>query len=310
MITVGGRICKKCLFNLGTHNGIFHCDEVVAIAILRLSLSYLKNLHVVRSEDIEVLNKCKIVIDIGGGSYDHHGKNFKKCRSTGEEYASAGLVWENFAEKAIRTVTGKIGVYLEDDEVKKIKEEIDTEFIIPIDLEDNGIEFRNHAFSFITQLRPRWIEHQNFDEAFIKAEALAFDMLKAIIKSKAANLRTAPYFNKSLSIHDGIFELPAQTMKWEEYIVNHNLSNNYEIKFVIFPYPRGGWAAQSVPPSMDEIFKQLVPFPEEWAGENKDTLPEISGVKEAILCHKDRFFARAQSKAAIIQMCKIAMGLF
>ena len=108
-------------------------------------------------------------------------------------------------------------------------------------------------------------------------------------------------------INDGILEIPAQTFPWLEDVVNYNKTHNNNVKFVIFPYSAGGWAAQCVPPSVEEEFKQLVPFPKEWAGGNGKTLPKISGIPEATSCHRFRFFARATNKQAIIEMCKIAM---
>lgn len=108
--------------------------------------------------------------------------------------------------------------------------------------------------------------------------------------------------------NNGILEIPAQTMPWTEEVIVYNEGHNYSIKFVIFPYPAGGWAAQSVPPSVDEKFGQLVPFPKEWAGGNENTLPQISGIDDATFCHNGRFFARAKTKQSVIKMCEIAMN--
>ena len=58
---------------------------------------------------------------------------------------------------------------------------------------------------------------------------------------------------------------------WLEDVVIYNESHDYRVKFVIFPYPAGGWAAQSVPPSIEKKFEQLISFPKEWAGGNEKT---------------------------------------
>ena len=96
-------------------------------------------------------------------------------------------------------------------------------------------------------------------------------------------------------------------MPWIENVVKYNEINRNKIKFVIYPYPAGGYAAQCVPPSIKNKFGQLVPFPRKWAGGSEQTLPDISGVKDATFCHNDCFFVRAKTKEAVIEMCKIAI---
>lgn len=323
MVTsVGARIKPRwCVWKVATHSGIFHPDDVTGVA--EYGLAHMDSaIDIVRTEDEDELNQVNDAIDIGGGRFDHHMKGFNECRVTGEKYASAGLVWRELGEQAIYNVAKDTKQYITEESVQIIKEQIDKEVMIPIDLEDNGISAPKHMFSAIVdRILPSWVEEQDadtFNVAFIKAERIIYDILKGIIRDKIVKISTEKFWQnfrvkeRSVgpvlsSIQNGILELPAQTIEWKEEVINYNKENGNIIKFVIFPYPRGGWAAQCVPPSMEEEFKQLVPFPEEWAGENKKTLPEISGVTEAILCHKDRFFARAQSKAAIIQMCKIAM---
>ena len=75
----------------GTHNGVFHCDETVGIAILEMAFMNMGS-AVVRTRYPDDLANCNIVIDVGGGEFDHHMAGFDLCRKTGEKYASAGLV--------------------------------------------------------------------------------------------------------------------------------------------------------------------------------------------------------------------------
>lgn len=308
IIGVGGNSNTKCTMNFGTHNGIFHCDEVVGIATLEMAHMN-TDAYVVRTRNLDELKKLDIVIDIGGGMFDHHMAGFDVCRSTGEKYASAGLVWREFAEEAIKNVMTEEGISINDDEIKTIKEQIDREVIIPVDMEDNGEKVSSHTFSFIPKFLPSWLETPNYDDAFSRVEAIVFGILKEIIKDKVVQVATKKELQKRYdSINEGILEIPSQTMPWLEDVVSYNKSHNYRAKFVIFPYPAGGWAAQSVPPSIEEKFEQLISFPKEWAGRNEKNLPEISGIQDATFCHNGRFFARAKTKQSIIKMCKIAMS--
>ncbi len=308
IIGVGENSNTKCTMNFGTHNGIFHCDEVVGIAILEIA-HINTDVYVVRTRSLDELNKLDIVIDIGGGMFDHHMAGFNVCRITGEKYASAGLVWKEFAEEAIKNVVNEEGIAINDNEIKEIKEKIDREVIIPVDMEDNGEKIKSHTFSFIPKFLPSWLETPNYDYAFSRVEAIVFGILKEIIKDKVVQVATKKELQKRYNcIDDGILEIPAQTMPWLEDVVGYNESHNYRVKFVIFPYPAGGWAAQSVPPSIEKKFEQLVSFPKEWAGGNEKTLPKISGIQDATFCHNGCFFARAKSKQSVIEMCKIAMN--
>lgn len=62
---------RKDILTIGTHNGIFHSDEVVACAILCLINSNM-SIHILLTRDNEMLNLCNICVDIGGGKYDYH----------------------------------------------------------------------------------------------------------------------------------------------------------------------------------------------------------------------------------------------
>jgi uncharacterized UPF0160 family protein len=69
IIGVGESSDTKCTMNFGTHNGIFHCDEVVGIAILEIAYMNVDS-YVVRTRNINELNSLNVVIDIGGGRFD------------------------------------------------------------------------------------------------------------------------------------------------------------------------------------------------------------------------------------------------
>ena len=307
IIGVGKKINSKYRINVGTHNGIFHVDEVVGIAILMLA--FLNTvLYVVRTRSLEILNKLNIVIDIGGGEFDHHMEGFNTCRSTGEKYASAGLVWRVFGKGAIKAVLKNENISINDSEIDYIFKKIDKEVIIPVDLEDNGISTSIHTFSFVTKYHPSWMKKPNYNAAFKEVVQIVSSILYKLIMSEALQIAAKHEIEARLKVvDDGILEIPSQTMSWTEAVVEHNKHTETKVKFVIFPYPAGGWAAQCVPPSMEEKFKQIIPFPKTWAGKKDQALSTVSGIKDAILCHNGRFFVRAESRESVIQMCKIAM---
>lgn len=320
---------ERNIFVIGTHNGMFHADEVVAIAILCL---FHKNekIWIVRTQDNEVLNNCDICVDIGGGEYDHHNKSFCFIRKNGTAYASSGLIWKDFGRQLLDNYTSDI-FFKTFNTLKGLIEcsetiwnQLDDELFSLVDAEDNGIDDEKHIFSYISSFIPSWYNFEtgadmSFEIKFLKVLNITIEILQEKIDqtistcfaSKLIQDRLTPTSVVSLEqlengegyFSDNILELPCQNIPWVETITN---LKEYSIDFVIFRSPSGGWAAQCVPPSLEKRFKQRIPFPKEWAGKT-DTLPEISGVPDATFCHNGCFLVRAKTKKGVIQMCKLAM---
>ena len=81
---------------IGTHNGVFHADEVLAIALLLWQLNYeLEEVRIIRSRDENMLALADATVDVGGrydeskNYFDHH--QFEKTNSLYGK-SSAGLV--------------------------------------------------------------------------------------------------------------------------------------------------------------------------------------------------------------------------
>lgn len=125
---------------IGTHNGHFHADESLAVAMLRLLPSYL-DAQLVRTRDPAVLSQCHTVVDVGGEyddstkRYDHHQRGFDTAfpgHST--KLSSAGLVYLHFGKDIITAVTGLQG---HDRDI--LFEKLYADFIEAFDANDNGI---------------------------------------------------------------------------------------------------------------------------------------------------------------------------
>ena len=305
----------KNAITIGTHNGIFHSDEVLACAIYYL-LWYGYQVYIVRSRNLEELQKCTIVVDIGGGAFDHHMAGFNRTRENGIKYASAGLVWEAFGRKLLEKIKDTYFSEYEID-LDKVFQVFDDKVISVVDREDNGVPCdMPNCFSFIPSFRPLWYETDPivFNGQFDTALKFTVGILVAELKSCMAKVATEQilrdnWMNYDL-FHDGILEIPSQTMDWVDTVIGFNLSVPCEfakVNFVMFPYPAGGWAAQCVPPSFDDKFGQRISFPKAWAGKT-DELPEITGVPTATFCHNGCFFVRAKEKDDVTALCKLAMN--
>ena len=86
--------------SIGTHNGTFHCDEALAVFLLRQTDTY-KNAELIRTRDPAVLETCEIIVDVGAVydpeklRFDHHQRGFSQVFGHGFEtkLSSAGLIY-------------------------------------------------------------------------------------------------------------------------------------------------------------------------------------------------------------------------
>lgn len=92
---------------IGTHNGSFHCDEALGVALLRRTAAY-ADAKVVRSRNQEVLDKCDVVIDVGGvydpatSRFDHHQKEFNDVFGHGKARKRKSRAQQATAEAVTR----------------------------------------------------------------------------------------------------------------------------------------------------------------------------------------------------------------
>lgn len=71
------------MVKIGTHDGVFHCDEALACFLLKQLPTY-ADAVIVRSRNPDILKDCDIVVDVGGEydctkhRYDHHQRDFNE----------------------------------------------------------------------------------------------------------------------------------------------------------------------------------------------------------------------------------------
>ena len=122
---------------MGTHSEVFHCDEVLATAMLRYTKQY-ENAALIRTRAQEVLDELDIVCDVGGvfdaskNRFDHHQRSFNmawheeenKPAVEGEpvvfkiKLSSAGLIYKYFGKEVLKNILSEIwphSIYSESD---------------------------------------------------------------------------------------------------------------------------------------------------------------------------------------------------
>jgi len=89
-----------------------------------------------------------------------------------------------------------------------------------------------------------------------------------------------------------------------EYIIN----NFPEPLFVIhFQEVNNSWQVEAVKEN-PKTFVNRKNFPKSWAGLRDQDLQNVSGVSDAIFCHRGLFLAVAETKEGAIELAKIALA--
>ncbi|KDN37279.1 hypothetical protein RSAG8_10261, partial [Rhizoctonia solani AG-8 WAC10335] len=158
---------------IGTHNGTFHCDEALAIFLLRQTKEYADS-SVTRTRDPKILETCDIVVDVGAVYdpekllFDHHQRGFTEVFGNGfkTKLSSAGLIYKHFGPEII---ANQLQLSPTDAKVQELWLKLYGDFIEAIDGIDNGVlqypseippAYRNRTdlSSRVGHLNPRWNE--------------------------------------------------------------------------------------------------------------------------------------------------------
>jgi uncharacterized UPF0160 family protein len=307
-------INKNLNRKLVTHNGSFHSDDIFACATLALVLE--KNgeqFEVIRTRDPEIINAGDYVFDVGGiydaetNKFDHHQKGGAGGRailssSEGQEYkieyASFGLVWKKFG----------IDLSLS----QKAADIIDMKLIAPIDAFDNGFDLVKNLYEtspYLIQhafmsMRPTWREENlTDDEMFLKS----VEMAKVILEREIIQIQDALLAEeKVISIYKSSSDKRIIILD-KNYPYEYTLHDFPEPLFVIyFKESSNHWMVKAVRED-PKTFNNRKDFPASWAGLQGEELQKVTGVSDAVLCHRGLFLAVANSKEGAVKLAQIAV---
>lgn len=164
---------------IGTHDGSFHCDEALAIGMLKI-LPRFANANVLRTRNPELLSNCNIVVDVGAkydpesNLFDHHQREFTGALGDGYQtkLSSAGLIYKHFGKEILREIIAETDEKEIDLVVDICYRKVYDDFMEHIDAIDNGISIcegtpRYHISSTLSSrvgmLNPAWNEDSSVD---------------------------------------------------------------------------------------------------------------------------------------------------
>lgn len=295
-------ISKK--LKLVTHNGSFHADDVFACAVLSLMLEQEnKSFEIIRTRDEKIIKTGDYVFDVGGvydaekDRFDHHQKGGAGQRKNGIEYSSVGLVWRKF------------GVKLCDNE--KIASIVDQKLIAPIDAGDNGIDLfekKMDVMPYLLQqiffaIQPTWREETDEDKAFLQS----VDIAKVILSREIIQAQDAVLAEETItSIYENT-ENKKIIVFDRHYPFEYILPNFPEPFFAIYQRKTdNSWGIRTVA-KIYGSFDNRKDFPKNWGGLRDEELQKITGIPDAIFCHRGLFLMVAKSKEGAIKLAQIAL---
>ncbi|EDW59422.2 MYG1 protein C27H6.8 [Drosophila virilis] len=322
---------------IGTHNGTFHCDEVVACFMLKQLPEY-ENAEIFRSRDEKALReKCDIIVDVGSifdhekKWYDHHQLTFKETFSTvlpelADEFdirlSSAGLIYCFYGERVIQSILQRErNVQLSTKNLKLAFLQIYRNFISELDAIDNGVpmfeggepryKISTHLSARINKLNPSWQETDvDIDQRFYTAMAVAGkEFVDNVLEVACSWIAAREYVRQALeqakSVHaSGEILLLERFCPWKVHL--SDLEKEYSVegvpKLVIFN-EGANWRVAGVPVTPSSFLgRKFLPSP--WRGLHDEELCQKAGTNDLIFVHHTGFVGGAKTKEAALAMAQ------
>lgn len=244
---------------VAVHNGVFHADDVLCVALLEHFLE--KEVNVIRSRKEDVLAQADIICDVGHGEFDHHQEDSEKYPN-GIKMAACGKV-----ARALATAG-----YITTDELELLK----VKALYAVEGLDNGqkdeTEPYPNPFSFVNVINNTDSEGGIYgstqDAKFSQAVEMAKIVLERImimIKEEIENVSLMKdYIYRREDPHCVIME-DKYIRSWQNHIIHHNETVEENERIMIVMYPSGNeWRIQVVPKASNS-FESWIKIPEKVA---------------------------------------------
>lgn len=299
---------------VATHNGSFHADDVFAVATLSIwAEKQDRRLEVIRTRDKTLIDKADIVVDVGdkydpeNKRFDHHQRGGAGARSVGNPttsgpsipYASFGLVWKHYGDEICST-----------EEARGVEEKL----VVPIDARDNGMIIStanelgivdHRTSNAISDFNLTWQEDlKDLQKQFCKAVIFAKEILEREIIITKGEIDGGRVTSEAIRNQGNplILILDKPTF-WKKVVIS-----NENTKLVVYPSKDGNvWCVQTARDSLEDYDTNRIKFPESWQGLRDEELIKVSGVNDAIFCHKGGFIASAKTKEGALSLAKKAL---
>lgn len=320
---------------IGTHSGTFHCDEALAIFMLK-QLPAFKSHEILRTRDQALLDQCDILVDVGAvydsskKRFDHHQSSFKETFSSirpdfGNTFSkirlsSAGLIYVHYGEQVIPEILKDLNIQLSEKQIRNIFRKMYTGFVQEIDAIDNGVpqfdgephyQVTTHLSNRVKTFNPDWMDEktpQEVDKAFEEAVKYVgsefVDKIKYFANSwLPARSIVEDAVQNRYNIHDTgcIIELE-KFCPWQEHLMDvEKFIGNVEISFVIYKGTNNDYRVQTVPVQQGS-FVSRKSLCKKWFGLRDEELEKVSGIEGSIFVHATGFTGGNRTREGAIEM--------
>ena len=287
---------------------------------------------IIRTRDEEIIREGLrdpdvFVVDVGHvydpdmGNFDHHQDQSPEPRENRVPYSSFGLVWRKYGGAFCAKV-------LKVDETSSlaidVAEALDKSFVQGVDAVDNGaVDFKTSLKGTTDPIRLFGLSGRvalynaaEFGEGGVDADGFLADtsnFLEALDDLGGDLLRMVRL--------EGMIQATARTAVTEGYrpqqrlIVLDEFCHGWqryadecapEALFCLYPND-GSIRVQSVP-MREGSFSKKKPLPEKWGPLDMEDLAEITGVSDAVFCHKGLWICGARSLEGAMEMARLAVA--
>jgi uncharacterized UPF0160 family protein len=323
MVSAANAAADNRNVDIVTHDGVFHADELCAVATLALADEC--GVTVTRTRAPAVLALARVAIVDVGAQYapetfpvllDHHQWRLVEGDPTGRRpcgapLAAFGLAWQRFGREAVRRVTREGDLDL----VEIVWQAIDKSIVAPVDAADVGQAPRDANVWILSRalsaLNPGEGSPEEYDAAFHRAALVAATLLEAEIQTA---MRSARDFSRIKAMAARAIAMGERVLvldkggAWQGPVIAANAEAAIGgIDFAVYADPRGQWMVQSVPPEVGS-FAQRVPLPAAWAAKRDAELATLTGVADAVFCHAGRFIAGAATREGARTLAEMALA--
>jgi uncharacterized UPF0160 family protein len=298
---------------IATHDGVFHADDVLAVAALRVLYP---DAAVVRTRDPVKLAAANVVVDVGGeydpdrGRFDHHQKGRAGSRENGVLFSSFGLVWRHYASRVMTALGVPEGHF------SSVGLQVDTELVQPVDAVDNGqnlYEGGRPSFegvstvsisSVLSGFNPSWhMAEKDFEACFLQAVHFAQAILRNAVASALGDALAKAVVAKAIDASDnGPVVVLDRFVPWGDQVRDEAPA----ALFCVFPSETGTWMVQAIN-AKPGTFESRRLLPEAWAGLRDEAFSAAVDLPDGAFCHPGRFICGAKSKASALRLAQLAL---
>ena len=327
------------------HNGKMHLDDVISVVLVKKTIKHFNKdveVRIHRSRNVEAFLEeypNGIVADLGGGRYDHHGKEAVEYYPCGIQYAACGKILRDVPEEVIP---------------EEIKEELLKDALYFVQASDNGKEAMikySNDYRLLQKLGANEDLLQNFckevefdpekdmvqegqysdylgssldafncieteggiyckqqDTNFEKAVEMTAFLLDELMLKEKEKLDGVKAVKKVIEEQHGpVLTLPSFISGWQETVIaeNNTREDNDKVKFVIFP-SGSQYRVSTVPIENGNKFF-VKGLKESLRGKEKEVINNDLGIEDAVFIHNSGFIGGTVSYESALKMAEASL---